>query len=96
MSQTGRDPGVISYLESAPEVSQFKEHSFSLVVSAVINYLDRGFSFLSVGFGCTGGQHRSVFLTEMLARHLNAEFAEQVEVQVRHCNLDQEGRPKGA
>ncbi len=94
-SQTGRDVGVISYLESAPEVSLFREHAFSLVVSAVTNYLDRGFSFLSVGFGCTGGQHRSVFLTEVLARSIQSRFPEHVEVRVHHSNLDEEGRPKG-
>ena len=94
-SQTGLDSAVIAYLEAAPEVAAFKSHAFSLVSSAVENYLARGFTFLTVGFGCTGGQHRSVFMTQQLSAHLSERFASHVTAQVIHSNLDELGRPLG-
>jgi RNase adaptor protein for sRNA GlmZ degradation len=56
------------------------------VDSAVENYRERGFKNLMVSFGCTGGQHRSVFLAEQMARHLRARPG--VEVIVRHVSLE--------
>jgi RNase adaptor protein for sRNA GlmZ degradation len=94
-SQTGLDRDVILYLEEAPEVAVFQTHAFSLVSSAVENYLSRGFTFLTVGFGCTGGQHRSVFMTEQLSTHLSSRFAPRVTTNVYHSNLDELGRPLG-
>jgi RNase adaptor protein for sRNA GlmZ degradation len=94
-SQTGLDSAVIAYLEAAPEVAAFKSHAFSLVSSAVENYLVRGFTFLTVGFGCTGGQHRSVFMTQQLSYHLSSRFAPRVATNVCHSNLDELGRPLG-
>jgi hypothetical protein len=91
--QTGLDREVMSFLHAAPEVTAFKAHAFSLVGLSVENYLSRGFGFLSVGFGCTGGQHRSVFLTEQLSAHLLERFAPRLTTRVYHSNLDASGKP---
>lgn len=93
--QTGLDREVISFLHAAPEVTTFKTHAFSLVGLAVENYLSRGFAFLSVGFGCTGGQHRSVFMTEQLSAHLLERFAPRLTTRVVHSNLNSSGKPLG-
>lgn len=93
--KTGLDADVRAYLEAASEISAFREHSFGLVDAAVRNFLERGFSFMNVSFGCTGGQHRSVFFTEELAHHIAATLAPQVTPTVIHYNLIQKGFIKG-
>jgi RNase adaptor protein for sRNA GlmZ degradation len=84
---TGRDFEVAEYLKPIPQVSVFREHVFALVTAAVESYLARDFEFLSVGFGCTGGQHRSVFFTEELSRHLHERFSERIVTRTWHSNL---------
>jgi RNase adaptor protein for sRNA GlmZ degradation len=86
-SKTGLDPDVSAYLHAANEVSLFKESAFGLVESAVNNFLGRGFTFMNVSFGCTGGQHRSVFLAEQLSEHLSRKYPGRVEPTVIHFNL---------
>src|SRR5208337_1388662 len=83
---TGKDEAVIDYLDRQPGVNEFLEHALSLVDSSVANYLQRGFSNLVVSFGCTGGQHRSVYLAEHLAEHLRG--TKGVDVKVRHLQLE--------
>lgn len=93
--QTGLDTDVIAYLEAAPEVNAFRQHSFSLVESAVRNFLERDFTFMNVSFGCTGGQHRSVFLSQQLFKHLPLIFGAKVRPTVIHHNLVAKGFIKG-
>ncbi|MGA7341778.1 MAG: RNase adapter RapZ, partial [Terracidiphilus sp.] len=88
-SLTGKDPAVIEYLSRQESVHQFLAHVFSLVDATVSNYRSRGFLNLMVSFGCTGGQHRSVFLAEQLAQHLRG--AAGVEAVVRHIQLEKMG-----
>jgi hypothetical protein len=83
---TGRDAPVIDYLNQQASVHQYLGHVLSLVDAAVGNYQSRGFKSLMVSFGCTGGQHRSVYLAEQLARHLRDKNG--VEVIVRHLGLE--------
>ncbi len=83
---TGVDTAVIDYLKQQESVHQFIAHTHSLVDSSVAAYQRRGFRDLMVSFGCTGGQHRSVFLAEQLARHLRSTHG--VEVIVRHIELE--------
>jgi aminoglycoside/choline kinase family phosphotransferase len=83
---TGIDAAVIDYLNQQESVHQFIAHMQSLVDSTVAAYQRRGFRDLMVSFGCTGGQHRSVFLAEQLARHLRPISG--VEVVVRHIELE--------
>lgn len=71
---TGRDNDVIAFLEEQGECRRFVEGCFELVKPAVQNYVERGFSSLSISFGCTGGQHRSVYCADMLARFLKQLF----------------------
>jgi aminoglycoside/choline kinase family phosphotransferase len=86
---TGRDAPVIDYLNSQPSVHEFLSHSTSLVDASVTTYRRRGFSSLMVSFGCTGGQHRSVYLAEQLAKHLRG--TEGVEVVLQHIQLEKMG-----
>jgi aminoglycoside/choline kinase family phosphotransferase len=81
--QCGRDSAVVEYLERTPEAHEFWRNVSSLVEHHVEEYLRRGFSSLSVSFGCTGGQHRSVYFAERLAAHLRQNYP-QVHVQLKH------------
>jgi aminoglycoside/choline kinase family phosphotransferase len=79
----GCDEQVIGFLESVAEMEQYWEHVRALIDGQVETYLTRGFTSLSVSFGCTGGQHRSVYLAERLARHLRQTF-DAVNVELSH------------
>jgi aminoglycoside/choline kinase family phosphotransferase len=91
---TGKDELVIEYLNAQEPVHKFFESAASMVESAVSNYRERGFSSLMVSFGCTGGQHRSVFLAEQLAKHLRSQNGAQspVHVVLKHVELEKMGR----
>jgi RNase adaptor protein for sRNA GlmZ degradation len=79
----GRDEPVRTFLESVPEVEKYWRHVVGLIDEQVETYLTRGFTSLSVNFGCTGGQHRSVYFAERLAHHLRARFPD-VNVELKH------------
>ncbi|HTW30686.1 MAG TPA: RNase adapter RapZ [Candidatus Sulfotelmatobacter sp.] len=83
---TGKDAAVIEYLNQQESVHQFMASVMSLVDASVTNYQRRGFKNLMVSFGCTGGQHRSVYLAEQLAKHLQARNG--VEVIIHHRELE--------
>jgi aminoglycoside/choline kinase family phosphotransferase len=83
---SGKDTAVIEYLNQQESVHQFLASVMSLVDASVSNYQQRGFKHLMVSFGCTGGQHRSVYLAEQLAKHLRRRPG--VEVVVTHRELD--------
>jgi len=83
---TGKDAPVIDYLNQQEGVRQFLASAASLVDASVSAYQRRGFKHLMVSFGCTGGQHRSVYLAEQLAQHLRGNG---VEVVVRHREQEQ-------
>ena len=87
---TGKDSPVIEYLSREESVRQFFATATALVDSSLSNYQSRGFKNLMVSFGCTGGQHRSVYLAEELARHLRARNG--VNVLVRHLELEKLGK----
>jgi aminoglycoside/choline kinase family phosphotransferase len=83
---TGEAPAVVDFLERSVEVQEFWENVRGLVDAQVEQYVERGFSSLTVSFGCTGGRHRSVFFTARLARHLAERFP-HVGVRVRHARV---------
>src|SRR5208282_283735 len=87
---TGKDAPVIDYLNQQESVHQFLTSAMSLVDGSVSEYQRRGFKNLMVSFGCTGGQHRSVYLAEQLAKQLRARNS--VEVVVRHLELERLGK----
>jgi aminoglycoside/choline kinase family phosphotransferase len=82
---TGKDQPVIDYLKREHAVDEFLIHATSLVDQSVRTYMARGFEHLSVSFGCTGGQHRSVYCAEELASHLRAKF--NILPDVKHLNI---------
>jgi aminoglycoside/choline kinase family phosphotransferase len=84
---TGLDEPVIKFLEDDGEIFTFLEHCYALVDASVKRYIDRGFTNLMVSFGCTGGQHRSVYSAQHLAEHLNKKFNVKVELIHREQNI---------
>ena len=87
---TGKDAPVIEYLNQCDSVHHFLASVMSLVDASVSEYQRRGFKSLMVSFGCTGGQHRSVYLAEQLAKRLGNRSG--VEVVVRHLGLENLGK----
>jgi aminoglycoside/choline kinase family phosphotransferase len=85
-SLTGKDAPVIDYLNQEESVHQYFASALSLIDASIASYQSRGFKNLMVSFGCTGGQHRSVYLAEQLARRLRTKPG--VEVQLRHLGLE--------
>lgn len=86
---TGLDRQVIDFLEADGEVFDFLEHCYALVDAATRRYIDRGFTNLYVAFGCTGGQHRSVYCAQHMAEHLNKLFNVKVELIHREQDIEQ-------
>jgi UPF0042 nucleotide-binding protein len=82
-TQTGRDPEVIRFLEAQPEVLKMEADLRRFLSDWLPAYLRDNRSYLTVAIGCTGGQHRSVFLAERLAQH----FRPELRVLVRHRTL---------
>ncbi len=82
---TGKDPEVIGFLETKSEIADFLTHVLALADQSVKTYLARGFKHLSIYFGCTGGQHRSVYAAEKTAEHLRNNFP--VDVVLSHREL---------
>lgn len=80
---TGKDIDVIDFLEQKGEVQHFLHNAWSLADPAIDRYLKRGFTHIQIGFGCTGGQHRSVYCAEKTASHVSQLFPE-AEVLLIH------------
>jgi RNase adaptor protein for sRNA GlmZ degradation len=74
---------VIKFLEEKTRIKEFLEGIFQAVDISIEDYLQRGFENLMIHFGCTGGQHRSVYCADALAKHLNQKYGLQAEVYHR-------------
>ena len=85
---TGMDEPVITFLEEDGEILPFLEQAYQLVDFSVKRYMDRGFQNLMVSFGCTGGQHRSVYSAEKMAQHINEKFGVEVQLIHREQNME--------
>jgi aminoglycoside/choline kinase family phosphotransferase len=82
----GRNKPVMDFLERQTRMQDFLNSVFDIVDISVEDYIRRGFTNLSVNFGCTGGQHRSVYAADALARHLKNKY----QVQIDLCHIVQE------
>ncbi len=91
---TGLDEPVIRFLEKDGEITQFLKHVYVLVDASVKRYLDRGFTDLMICFGCTGGQHRSVYSAQHLAEHLHNKFGVRIHLVHREQNMEQIMEPQ--
>ena len=85
-SLTGRDKSVIDFLEQQTKMPGFLNSVFDIVDITVEDYLKRNFESLVICFGCTGGQHRSVYAADALARHLRNKF--KVKIELTHKEQD--------
>ena len=83
---TGKDEAVIRFFEEDSDMEEFLNPAFSIVDKAVGKYISRGFTHLSVSFGCTGGQHRSVYSAERMGQYLKNKFP--VRVVIHHREQD--------
>lgn len=81
-TQTGRDKDVKDFLEQQTKMTEFLNSVFDIVDITVEEYIKRDFESLTVSFGCTGGQHRSVYAADALARHLKNKF--KVKIELKH------------
>lgn len=81
---TGLDAPVIKFLEDDGEIADFLAHVYALADFHVQRYVDRDFTHLQFSFGCTGGQHRSVYSAQHLAEHLHERFGGQISIHLIH------------
>jgi len=86
---TGLDESVIQFLEEDGEILTLLNNAYTMVDASVKRYKDRGFTNLMVSFGCTGGQHRSVYSAQKMAEHINREFGVEVHLIHREQNKEE-------
>ena len=83
---SGLDEPVKNYLKGLDEVSEYFNNVLAIAKISVDNYLERNFDHLMFSFGCTGGQHRSVYGAELLAKYLREHYS--IEVRVEHIERE--------
>jgi hypothetical protein len=83
---TGKDLAVIEFFKDKGEMIQYIENVYSLIKTSLLNYKERKFTSLMINFGCTGGQHRSVYCAEEIADRIRNNF--DVKIEVRHRELE--------
>ncbi len=84
---TGKDKSVIEFLNGNPEMQNFIKLTSEIVESAIDNYISREFTDLMVCFGCTGGQHRSVYAAEKMAAELKKTYGKSTAIEIHHNDL---------
>jgi len=88
-SLTGLDKDVSEFLDNQKEMQDFLKNIFNIVKPAVDNYLSRDFTSLFIGFGCTGGQHRSVYASDKLRDYLNEAYKDKIIIELTHKEFPQ-------
>lgn len=83
---TGKDKEVIQFLKKETEMQNFLTHVFAIADQSVSKYIERQFSNLMISFGCTGGQHRSVYCAESLAEYLKNKY--KINIVVHHIEQE--------
>ena len=86
----GLDEPVIKFLEDDGEIIDFLNNIYPIVDRHVKRYIDRSFTNLMISFGCTGGQHRSVYAAQKVSEHISKKFGVKVSLIHREQNLEQE------
>lgn len=89
-SLTGLDEPVIEFLEKDGEITHFLDNAYDMVDASVKRYVERRFTNLMVSFGCTGGQHRSVYSAQKMAEHIHKKFGVEVQLIHREQNIESE------
>ncbi|MBS3771564.1 MAG: RNase adapter RapZ [Bacteroidales bacterium] len=85
MMLNGKDPEVVEFFEKNTKIYDYLEHTFQLVKTNLDNYIERSFSNLMINFGCTGGQHRSVFCAEWMANRIRNNY--DIVVKINHLDM---------
>ncbi|MEM1271476.1 MAG: RNase adapter RapZ [Bacteroidota bacterium] len=86
---TGRDDEVKLFLQKYSDIDGFLRRAYSMVDESVETYLERGFDSLMIAFGCTGGQHRSVYAADKMTEHLRSKYG--VTVDLLHVEQERKG-----
>jgi len=86
---TGLDENVKQFLEEDGEILQLLNHAYDMVDASVKRYIDRGFTNLMISFGCTGGQHRSVYSAQKMAEHISKKFGVEIHLIHREQNKEE-------
>jgi RNase adaptor protein for sRNA GlmZ degradation len=85
--QTGMDIGVRNYLETQTEMPTFIMHCKGIIDISIQDYIARGFEHLMISFGCTGGQHRSVYCADVIGNYIQEKYG--IDVKIHHCEQAQ-------
>lgn len=84
---TGKDIEVIEFLNSQKEMKDFLKNVFDITDPAIENYIERNFNDIMISFGCTGGQHRSVYAAEQTRKHIMEKYPE-VNIVLKHVEIE--------
>ncbi|MFY7810622.1 MAG: RapZ C-terminal domain-containing protein [Flavobacterium sp.] len=85
---SGLDIPVQDFLKTQTEMPIFLQLTQEIVTISIDNYLSRNFEHLQINFGCTGGQHRSVYAVEKMRKFIENKYGNRVKIIVNHCNKD--------
>jgi RNase adaptor protein for sRNA GlmZ degradation len=84
---TGSDKKVIDFLDNNEQMQKFISRSAEIIKSAIDNYLSRDFTDLMICFGCTGGQHRSVYAAEKMGDLLKEAYRDRISLDIHHTDI---------
>jgi len=84
---TGLDEPVLNFLDNNEEMQRFLSQVLDIINPAINNYISRDFTDLMISFGCTGGQHRSVYATEKLRELLEASYGDKIFIEIHHNDI---------
>jgi len=87
MPLTGKNPEIIEFLDSNKEMQKFLVKVYDIIDEAIEKYILRNFTDLMVSFGCTGGQHRSVYSAEKLKSYLTKRYKDKIHIELKHLDI---------
>lgn len=83
-TQTGADAGVQEYLEQNTQMPEFLNSIKNVISISIDNYIERNFENLQISFGCTGGQHRSVYSAIKISKFLKEKYGDKIKISITH------------